>query len=108
MPEGMRWRTYFRPSTITVWPALWPPLKRATTCTRAVSRSTTLPLPSSPHWAPAITMFGTVFLERRKQLLGGRAEGQLGLRLALHERVAALGELGQVGRPQREEPALRE
>ena len=41
-----------------VWPALWPPLKRATTWTFSVSRSTILPLPSSPHWAPAITMFG--------------------------------------------------
>src|ERR1700685_4177059 len=35
-----------------VWPALWPPWKRTTTSARALSQSTSLPLPSSPHWAP--------------------------------------------------------
>src|SRR4029453_7925638 len=41
-----------------VWPALWPPLKRATTWTFSVRRSTIFPLPSSPHWAPTTTMLG--------------------------------------------------
>src|SRR5581483_9897559 len=36
----------------SVWPALWPPWKRTTTSARADSQSTSLPLPSSPHWAP--------------------------------------------------------
>src|SRR5262245_51659906 len=58
MPAGIRWRTKRSLPTRIVWPALWPPLKRATTCTLSVSRSTTLPFPSSPHWAPAMTMFG--------------------------------------------------
>src|SRR5437868_9270734 len=35
-----------------VWPALWPPWKRTTTSARLDSQSTSLPLPSSPHWAP--------------------------------------------------------
>src|SRR5450759_3558875 len=36
----------------SVWPALWPPWKRTTMSARLASQSTTLPLPSSPHWAP--------------------------------------------------------
>src|SRR6185437_16174141 len=35
-----------------VWPALLPPWKRTTISARLASQSTTLPLPSSPHWAP--------------------------------------------------------
>ena len=42
-PDGIRWVTYFLPSTTSVWPALAPPPQRATTCARSVSRSTTLP-----------------------------------------------------------------
>ena len=52
IPEGMSDSTVFLPPMTSVWPALWPPWKRATAAARSVSRSTTLPLPSSPHWVP--------------------------------------------------------
>src|SRR6185295_5762065 len=55
MPEGTRCRTVFSPSMTSVCPALCPPWKRTTAATRSVSRSTILPLPSSPHWAPITT-----------------------------------------------------
>src|SRR6185312_9857407 len=55
MPEGIRCSTVFLPLMTRVWPALWPPWKRATALTRSVSRSTILPLPSSPHCAPRMT-----------------------------------------------------
>src|SRR6185436_11372101 len=55
MPDGIRCSTVFLPLITSVWPALWPPWKRATAPTRSVSRSTILPLPSSPHWAPRMT-----------------------------------------------------
>src|SRR5664279_2386031 len=42
------------PSTTTVCPALFPPWKRTTWRKRGLSRSTTLPLPSSPHCRPRI------------------------------------------------------
>ena len=54
-PEGISDSTVFSPPTISVWPALWPPWKRATADARSVSRSTILPLPSSPHWVPMTT-----------------------------------------------------
>src|SRR5919109_190088 len=41
-----------------VWPALLPPWKRATTSPRSASRSVSFPFPSSPHWAPTITIPG--------------------------------------------------
>src|SRR5271156_1008955 len=49
--------TVFLTPITSVWPALWPPWKRATACARSVSRSTTLPLPSSPHCRPITTRF---------------------------------------------------
>src|ERR1700743_326361 len=57
MPEGMRDSTVFLPPITSVWPALWPPWKRTTACTWSVSRSTTLPLPSSPPCKPMMTRF---------------------------------------------------
>ena len=42
-----------------VWPALLPPWKRTITSARSARRSVTLPLPSSPHWAPTMTVLGT-------------------------------------------------
>src|SRR6056297_2012949 len=57
MPEGMRCSTVFSAPITSVWPALWSPWKRATAATRSVSRSTILPLPSSPHWVPMTTTF---------------------------------------------------
>src|SRR6202140_2123265 len=55
IPEGMSDRMVLRPSMTSVWPALCPPWKRAPAAARSVSRSTTLPLPSSPHWVPMMT-----------------------------------------------------
>src|SRR5436190_3756574 len=57
MPDGIRRSTNFVPFTYTVWPALWPPWYRATIEKFGVSRSTILPLPSSPHCAPSTTRF---------------------------------------------------
>ena len=57
MPEGTRWRIYFFPLAITVWPALLPPWPRATTSADSVRKSIILPLPSSPHWEPIIMVF---------------------------------------------------
>src|SRR5437867_12733971 len=58
MPEGIVCRTYFSRPTTTVWPALLPPANRATTLTWGARRSTTFPLPSSPHCVPTTTMLG--------------------------------------------------
>src|SRR6266446_9188114 len=44
----------------TVCPALLPPWYLTTKSTLSPSRSVALPLPSSPHWAPTITMAGIV------------------------------------------------
>src|SRR5690606_5856865 len=55
MPEGIRCSTVLRPPMTRVWPALWPPWKRTTAPISSVSRSTILPLPSSPHCAPSTT-----------------------------------------------------
>src|SRR6202022_2550195 len=55
MPDGISDRMVLRPPMTNVWPALWPPWKRATAATRSVRRSTTLPLPSSPHCVPMMT-----------------------------------------------------
>src|SRR3954447_3157825 len=58
IPDGIRWNLNFSPSRTIVWPALLPPWKRTITSVRSASRSVTLPLPSSPHWAPTITKPG--------------------------------------------------
>src|SRR3954454_20498882 len=58
MPDGMRWNFHVSPAWMIVCPALLPPWKRTTTSARSASRSMTLPLPSSPHWAPTITVPG--------------------------------------------------
>src|SRR5258708_7719423 len=55
IPEGISDRMVLRPWMTSVWPALCPPWKRATAAARSVSMSTTLPLPSSPHWVPMTT-----------------------------------------------------
>src|SRR3954447_11891630 len=58
IPLGMRWNFHVSPSRTIVWPALLPPWKRMTMSARSASRSTTLPFPSSPHWAPTMTSPG--------------------------------------------------
>src|ERR1700687_604325 len=73
MPEGIVWSTNFSRPTTTVWPALLPPWKRTTTSKCGVITSTTLPLPSSPHWAPTITMLGmtrTSYLRKMAHRVG--------------------------------------
>src|SRR5205085_7476650 len=71
MTLGMRCRAVFTPLITSVWPALWPPWKRTTPCAISVSQSTSLPLPSSPHWVPTTTTLRpfvfviTLVLEKR-------------------------------------------
>ena len=71
MPLGMRCSAVFTPLITSVWPALWPPWKRTTPCAISVSQSTSLPLPSSPHWVPTTTtlrpfVFVMTSLSRKK------------------------------------------
>src|SRR5918992_1280097 len=56
MPDGIRWNFHLTPSRTIVWPALLPPWKRITRSACSAKRSVILPLPSSPHWAPTITI----------------------------------------------------
>src|SRR4051794_8780872 len=58
IPEGIRWNLNSSPSRTMVWPALLPPWKRTIVVARSARRSTTFPLPSSPHWAPTMTTPG--------------------------------------------------
>src|SRR3954471_15599013 len=55
MPLGIRCSAVLTPLITSVCPALWPPWKRTTPCAISVSQSTSLPLPSSPHWVPTTT-----------------------------------------------------
>src|SRR6516162_1072121 len=59
-PEGTCWRACRFPPIVTVCPALGPPWYRATTWNRSERRSTTLPLPSSPHCAPTTARFSPI------------------------------------------------
>src|SRR6266566_3079925 len=84
MPEGTRCSTVFLPPITSVCPALCPPWKRTTPWAWSVSQSTTLPLPSSPHWVPMTTTF----------LATASALAQLAyqpLAAALHELAVAVG-----------------
>src|SRR3954451_7788394 len=58
MPDGMRWNLNTSPARTIVWPALLPPWKRTTASACSASRSVIFPFPSSPHWAPTMTMPG--------------------------------------------------
>ena len=58
IPDGIRCSFQVWPSRTIVWPALLPPWKRTTASARSASRSVIFPLPSSPHWAPTITIPG--------------------------------------------------
>src|SRR3954447_2270011 len=59
MPDGIRWNLKVSPLRTIVWPALLPPWKRTTASACSASRSVIFPLPSSPHWAPTMTIPGT-------------------------------------------------
>src|SRR3954470_14968738 len=52
----MRWNFHVTPSRTIVCPALFPPWNLMTRSAFSAMRSVILPLPSSPHWAPTITM----------------------------------------------------
>src|SRR4051812_24123419 len=76
IPLGIRCSAVFTPLITSVWPALWPPWKRTTPWAISVSQSTSLPLPSSPHWVPTTTtlrpfVFVIDSLLRKKISLGG-------------------------------------
>src|SRR3989454_12030764 len=86
-PAGTRVRTVFSPVTTSGWPALLPPWKRTTTSAPAARRSTTFPLPSSPHCVPMMTVAG---MGLEPQLLRGddlRQRAQRGERVVRHRLV---------------------
>ena len=55
-PEGVKDNAILSSPTTIVWPALLPPWKRTTKSADEAKKSVTLPLPSSPHWAPRTTV----------------------------------------------------
>src|SRR4051812_49924552 len=76
IPLGIRCSAVFTPLITSVWPALWPPWNRTTPCAISVSQSTSLPLPSSPHWVPTTTTLRPVVLfmtgiRKRKEMSEG-------------------------------------
>src|SRR6478752_615516 len=85
MPLGMRCSAVFTPLITSVWPALWPPWKRTTPCAISVSQSTSLPLPSSPHWVPTTTTLRPVVLFMEKRGKEKSSEGT-------HDPLAAVGD----------------
>src|ERR1700704_1229956 len=58
MPEGIRCSFHSSLPRTIVWPALFPPWKRTTASPSSASRSVIFPFPSSPHWAPTMTIPG--------------------------------------------------
>src|SRR5260221_3719675 len=92
MPDGMSESMVFLPPITKVCPALWPPWKRATACTWSVSRSTILPLPSSPHCNPITTRFLPIARHPQQSKAGHHADQSapaklfgLGLRQFRHQ-----------------------
>src|SRR5215207_6141201 len=95
MPDGIRWNFHFTSSRTIVWPALLPPWKRITRSAFSARRSVILPLPSSPHWAPMMTMPAISDCSLRSERRAPRARlavRGLGVPLArrLRERVRGL------------------
>src|SRR5687767_10334279 len=84
----------FTPLITSVWPALWPPWKRTTACAWSVSQSTTLPLPSSPHWVPTTTTLWPRAMERSELMClgecGARASQRAQDPLIAHGRKLAV------------------
>src|SRR3954467_204751 len=104
IPDGMRWNFHVSPACMIVWPALLPPWKRTTTSACSARRSMTLPLPSSPHWAPTITVPGISCesvggAEGLRRALQAQEAGVLALEGEGHVAQAAVAVLGddQVG-----------
>ena len=69
-------------------PALLPPWKRTTASPCSASRSVILPLPSSPHWAPTITIPGMSQCSLGRRRLASALAGPARPRLA-RERAAS-------------------
>src|SRR3954468_15553949 len=95
MPLGMRGNFHVSPPWMIVWPALLPPWKQTTTSACSARRSMTLPLPSSPHWAPTITVPGISFGSvgracARRGAAAGRRAWSGGALQAQEARVLAL------------------
>src|SRR3954471_22966270 len=103
MPLGMRCKAVLMPLMTSVWPALWPPWKRTTPWAISVSQSTSLPLPSWPHWVPTTTTLrpGVLFRdgEEKKRRGSERAHGPAG---AVGDQLAVALELVQVALVPRE------
>src|SRR6201991_372867 len=86
MPEGIRCSFHVSPLRTIVWPALLPPWKRTTASACSASRSVIFPLPSSPHWAPTITMPGIrQGSVRRRARLAPRGSGPEAIPGEVHE-----------------------
>ena len=60
-PEGVNDRAILSSPTTIVWPALFPPWNLTTKSAVEAKKSVTLPLPSSPHWAPRTTVVDNFF-----------------------------------------------
>src|SRR6478609_10280089 len=90
-----------------VWPALWPPWKRTTRSARLASQSTTLPLPSSPHWAPitATLAMGLFLLAQGDGLAVPENMGAAQRPRRIGGREGA--DRGEAGRAQRRQRRLR-
>src|SRR4051812_17693429 len=88
MPLGIRCSAVFTPLITSVWPALWPPWKRTTPWAISVSQSTSLPLPSSPHWVPTTTTLRPVVLFMTEGIRKGDEGGSEGT----HDPAAVLGD----------------
>src|SRR3954452_24334915 len=116
MPLGMRWNFHVSSSRTIVCPALLPPWKRTTSSACSASRSTTLPFPSSPHWAPTMTSPGMasasvgawptalgalrhaqVLAPHRQRLLADLAQAGHGPRADLGAQPRCGAELGSAG-----------
>src|SRR5215469_8113242 len=75
MPLGSSWNLNSPCSVTTVWPALLPPCDRTTMSARWARKSTSLPLPSSPHCPPTTTMTTAGYLTAFGRAGAGFANG---------------------------------
>src|SRR4051794_5410516 len=94
----MRWNFHSSPSRTMVCPALLPPWKRITRSACSASRSVILPLPSSPHWAPTITMPDIAGVSLRGRAPPARRLAVGGQLVVPFERTAAARRSRDVGR----------
>ena len=64
------------PSMTTVCPAFAPPWYRTTQSAPSAITSTSLPLPSSPHWAPTTTSVRMCWSNMKRKLVGSGEKQQ--------------------------------